>query len=206
MSRGKFLTLEGTEGVGKSTNLEFIKQKIEEKGISLVVTREPGGTPLAEEIRTLLLVKRDETFDPMSELLMVFAARAQHLNNVIKPALDKGQWVLCDRFTDATFAYQGSGRGLSKSTILELEAMVQNGLKPDRTFLLDIDVKVGLERAKARAELDRFEEEKITFFEKVRQGYKERVEASPSRYFVIDASETLDLVQKNIELALSELW
>lgn len=205
MNKGKFLTIEGTEGVGKSTNLDFIKQKLEEQGIELVVTREPGGTPLAEEVRGLLLAKREETFDSMAELLLIFAARAQHLNTVIKPAIEQGRWVLCDRFTDATFAYQGSGRGLSKSVILELERQVQGAVCPDQTFLLDIDVRVGLERARARAELDRFEEEDVAFFERVRQGYLDRVALAPTRYSVIDAGQPLDLVQNDIEIALRKI-
>ena len=200
--RGKFITVEGTEGVGKSTNIELIKTEIEKRGISLVVTREPGGTPLAEEIRELLLAKRDERFDVTAELLLVFAARAQHLNTVIIPALEEGKWVLSDRFTDATYAYQGAGRGLPKFLILELEDRVQGDLRPDKTFLLDIDVRVGLERARVRAELDRFEEEQITFFENVRQGYLERVEANPQRFAVVDAGQSLKDVQLDIKKAL----
>ncbi len=164
----KFLTLEGTEGVGKTTNLEFIQGWLNGQGIEHIVTREPGGTPLAEEIRELLLSKRDEKVDPIAELLLVFAARAQHLNSVIKPALESGVWVLCDRFTDATYAYQGFGRNLPITVIEQLEDMVQQQLRPDLTIILDIDVCVGLERARARAELDRFEEEQQEFFERVR--------------------------------------
>ena len=203
--RGMFLTIEGTEGVGKSTNLQFIKETIESHGIELVVTREPGGTPLAEQIRHLLLDVRDEPFDPTAELLMIFAARAQHIREVIKPALDTGKWVLSDRFTDATFAYQGYGRGLSVETILLLENLVQGDLRPDKTFLLDIDVALGLERARARAELDRFEQEDLEFFERVRVGYQKRVAEFPARYAVIDASKELDHVQKQIKELLSPL-
>ncbi|WNO10930.1 dTMP kinase [Teredinibacter sp. KSP-S5-2] len=203
---GKFITVEGTEGVGKSTNIDFIKSKIEARGIPLLITREPGGTPLAEEIREMLLQKREEPFDAKAELLMIFAARAQHLNTVIKPALARGQWVLCDRFTDATYAYQGAGRGLSKSFILELEQSVQGDLRPDKTFLLDIDVQVGLERAKARAELDRFEEEQISFFERVRAGYLERVNETPDKYAVVNAGQPLNAVQDDIQVALEKLF
>lgn len=202
---GKFITIEGTEGVGKSTNIAFIEAQLTAAGKSVLVTREPGGTPLAEELRTLLLKKRDEDFDASAELLTVFAARAQHLNTVIRPALEKGRWVLCDRFTDATFAYQGYGRGLPLDEIRELETMVQRGLQPSTTFLLDIDVSIGLERAKARAELDRFEMEKTTFFEKVRQGYLTRVSENPERFCVVDASQPLAQVQRNIRQYLDEL-
>ena len=202
---GKFLTLEGTEGTGKSTNLEFIQSRLERAGIELVVTREPGGTPLAEELRGILLKNRDENFDAMAELLVIFAARAQHLSEVVKPALAQGKWVLSDRFTDATFAYQGAGRNLSKDSILELETLVQQGLHPDLTFYLDIDVKTGLERARARAELDRFEREDIAFFERVRAGYHARVAANPERYHVVDAAQTLEKVQADIAVKVDEL-
>lgn len=203
--RGKFLTLEGTEGVGKSTNLEFIQNYLRERGVSVVVTREPGGTPLAEELRDILLANRDEQVESTAELLLVFAARAQHLNTVILPALMRGDWVLCDRFTDATFAYQGYGRGLNKSQIMALEQLVQGGLRPDKTFLLDIDPALGLQRAKVRAELDRFENEQIPFFERVRAGYLARVEENPNLYAVIDASKPLLEVQSSIERALKSL-
>jgi dTMP kinase len=137
MQRGKFLTIEGTEGVGKSTNLTFVRDWLTARGIEVVVTREPGGTPLAEEVRSLLLSKRDEAVDETAELLLVFAARAQHLAQVIKPALARGAWVLSDRFTDATYAYQGGGRGLSKTVIEQLEQLVQEDLRPDLTLILD---------------------------------------------------------------------
>ena len=196
--KGKFLTVEGTEGVGKSTNIQFIRDQLDNKGIDLLVTREPGGTPLAEELREILLKKRVETFDPTAELLAVFSARAQHLNTRIKPALDAGRWVLSDRFTDATFAYQGFGRNLDKEKILLLENLVQGELRPDLTFLLDIDVDVGMSRARARAELDRFESEELAFFERVRAGYKHRVKEAPDRYAVIDAGQNLKAVQTDI--------
>lgn len=203
---GKFITLEGTEGVGKSTNLQFIQQYIESKNIDLLVTREPGGTPLAEQLRALLLENRDECFDPAAELLTVFAARAQHLNTLIKPALEQGKWVLCDRFTDATYAYQGAGRGLDKTVIHQLEQIVQGSLRPDMTFLLDIDVEVGLTRARSRAELDRFENEALPFFERVRSGYHERVQLDPNRYAVIDAGNELEQVQMDIHKKLELLF
>ncbi|WP_370978835.1 dTMP kinase [Agaribacterium sp. ZY112] len=203
-SKARFITMEGTEGVGKSTNLAFVEQYLRDRNIDVIVTREPGGTPLAEEIRELLLKKRDENFDPTAELLTVFAARAQHLNNCIKPALAKGQWVLCDRFTDATYAYQGWGRGLSLEHICTLENLVQETLRPDLTLLLDIETKVGLARASARAELDRFESEEVVFFDRVRSGYLERAKAESQRFSVIDAGQTLVSVQKDIAASLFE--
>ncbi len=201
--RGKFITLEGTEGTGKSTNLVFIKEHIEAAGIELVVTREPGGTPLAEEIRDLLLAPRDEVVDANAELLLIFAARAQHLKKVIEPALNEGKWVLSDRFTDATYAYQGFGRGLSIDFIVQLEESVQQSVHPDLTFYLDIDVTEGLSRAKKRAALDRFELEEVAFFERVRKGYHQRIAANPKRYCQIDAGQALPAVQADISHALN---
>ena len=203
--RGLFLTVEGTEGVGKSTNISFIEQQIKAHGFELVVTREPGGTPLAEEIRELLLQPRVESVDPVAELLMIFAARAQHLREVIIPAIERGAWVLSDRFTDATYAYQGFGRNLPLDVIHLLENMVQGDVHPDKTFLLDIDVEIGLERARSRGELDRFEQEQVSFFETVRAGYKTRVAENPNRYAVIDAGQSLNSVQANIKLVLDKL-
>lgn len=200
---GKFLTIEGTEGVGKSTNLAYVKAWLETRGIEVIVTREPGGTPLAEEIRALLLTRRDEAVDETAELLLVFAARAQHIARVIKPALARGAWVLSDRFTDATFAYQGGGRGLSMDTIAQLEQLVQGELRPDLTLILDIDVQLGLERARQRGELDRFESETIAFFERVRAAYRARVDAHPLRYALINAGQPLAAVQTAIDECLS---
>jgi dTMP kinase len=205
MKPGKFITIEGSEGVGKSTNLAFVHQWLESKGLEVVVTREPGGTPLAEEIRKLLLARREELVDPTAELLLVFAARAQHLHRVIQPALARGAWVLCDRFTDATYAYQGGGRGLSLDTIARLEQMVQGDLHPDLTLILDIDVSLGLQRASARGQLDRFESETLAFFERVRSAYLARASAAPNRYAVIDASHPLDQVQADIARVLEQL-
>lgn len=205
MQRGKFLTIEGTEGVGKSTNLAFVADWLRGRGIEVIVTREPGGTPLAEEIRSLLLSKRDESFDETAELLLVFAARAQHLAQVIKPALARGVWVLSDRFTDATYAYQGGGRGLSKATIEQLEQLVQGDLRPDLTLILDIDVELGLNRARQRGELDRFESEAVVFFERVRAAYRQRAESAPNRYALVDAGKTLDEVQIEIDQVLTRL-
>ena len=205
MVRGKFLTIEGTEGVGKSTNLVFVRDWLQAKGMEVVVTREPGGTPLAEEIRSLLLAKREEQVDETAELLLVFAARAQHIAQVIKPALERGAWVLSDRFTDATYAYQGGGRGLSTHTISQLETLVQHELRPDLTLVLDIDVEQGLNRARQRGELDRFESEAISFFERVRLAYRERANLSPENYAVINAGQDLNAVQADISATLSKL-
>lgn len=204
MSLGKFITVEGTEGVGKSTNLAYVHTWLQQRGIDVVVTREPGGTPLAEEVRRLLLAKRAELVDETAELLLVFAARAQHLAQVVKPALARGAWVLCDRFTDATYAYQGGGRGLSLQTITTLEQLVQGDVRPDLTLILDIDVELGLARAKARGELDRFESETVVFFERVRTTYRQRAEASPERYAIIDAGQELTAVQNDINTLLQQ--
>ncbi len=203
--RGRFITLEGGEGVGKTTNLQFIRGLIEGAGKRLRVTREPGGTPLAEKIRELLLNPAHKGMAPDCELLLMFAARAEHIDKLIRPALEAGEWVLCDRFTDATFAYQGAGRGLSKARILELEVMVQRDLRPDLTLLLDVPVEIGLQRAFDRGEPDRFEQEARDFFERVRQGYLERAAAEPERFRVIDASRPLSEVQQQIREALAPL-
>ncbi|MBK8185959.1 MAG: dTMP kinase [Cellvibrio sp.] len=205
MNSGKFLTLEGTEGVGKSTNLAFVRDWLEARNIEVIVTREPGGTPLAEEVRGLLLAKREEPVNQTAELLLVFAARAQHIAQVIKPALARGAWVLSDRFTDATFAYQGGGRGLDKNVIQQLERMVQGDLRPDLTLILDIDVKLGLTRASQRGELDRFESEALDFFERVRAAYRERAVANPKQYAMVDAGQSLEKVQQDIDQVLQKL-
>jgi dTMP kinase len=204
INKGCFITIEGTEGVGKSTNVEFIRQYLADKGIALRLTREPGGTPLAEEIRELLLKPRDEVVCDDAEILLVFAARAQHVDQVIKPALENGEWVLSDRFTDATFAYQGAGRGISWNRIQQLEQYVLGDLRPDLTILLDIPVEVGMARVMQRGEPDRFEREKLDFFDKVRQGYHHRLRAEPDRFALIDASQSLKNVQQQIAAALAE--
>ncbi|BCD96757.1 dTMP kinase [Marinagarivorans cellulosilyticus] len=200
--QGRFVTVEGTEGVGKSTNIAVIKEWLNERSIPFVATREPGGTPLAESLRELLLANRDESVDATAELLMVFAARAQHLNTLIKPHLDAGTWVLSDRFTDATYAYQGCGRGLDLALISQLEVLVQKTLRPDITVYLDVDVKVGLARAAARGELDRFEKEDVDFFERVRKGYLARVSQDPERYLVVNAGQELPAVKRDLLAAL----
>ncbi|MES2823991.1 MAG: dTMP kinase [Pseudomonadota bacterium] len=206
MQRGRFLTIEGTEGVGKSTNLTYVHNWLSQRGIEVVVSREPGGTPFAEEIRALLLARRDEAVDETAELLLIFAARAQHLQQVIKPALARGAWVLCDRFTDATYAYQGGGRGLSLATIAQLEVLVQGELRPDLTLILDIDVELGLARARERGELDRFESETIAFFERVRSAYGARVQTAPGHYAVINAGQALVDVQAELDKVLQQFW
>lgn len=204
MMRGKFITVEGTEGVGKTTNIAFIRSWLEQRHIPYIATREPGGTPLAEQLRGLLLQPRVEKVNELAELLMVFAARAQHLAEVVVPALEQGTWVLCDRFTDATYAYQGGGRGMSAQAIATLEQLVQGSLRPDAVLLLDIPVQVGLERARGRGELDRFELEDIAFFEKVRAAYLERA-SGESHYHVVDASQPLEAVQRDLAACLQTL-
>ncbi|KZX75608.1 dTMP kinase [Oleiphilus sp. HI0009] len=203
--RGKFITVEGGEGVGKSSNIEFIANTLREKGIHCIVTREPGGTPLAEEIREVLIARRDEKVCPDTELLLMFAARAQHLNEKILPALDAGTWVVCDRFTDATYAYQSGGRELPSEKVANLENFVQGDLRPDVTLLLDAPIEVGMARASKRAALDRFEEEEIDFFNRVRNNYLERASEDPERFVILDASQTLEEVQSDLALKLSEL-
>lgn len=200
---GRFITVEGTEGVGKSTNIDFLCRLLKEQGIEIVLTREPGGTPLAEELRELLLSPREERVSQDTELLLMFAARAQHIENVICPALERGAWVVSDRFTDATFAYQGGGRGVDIQSIELLEKLVQHDLHPDLTLLLDLDVEVGLKRASARSAPDRFEQEKLEFFGKVRSAYLQRAESEPERFAVIDAAVSLEKVQQQISVAVS---
>lgn len=209
--RAKLITVEGIEGVGKSTNIQFIAKSIKENlKIDVLITREPGGTPLGEEIREVLLKSRKDTFDPMAELLLMFAARAQHISQVIKPALARGVWVVCDRFTDASFAYQGSGRGLDIAKILALERLVQEDLTPDVTFLFDAPVEIGMQRAKNRhveknSAVDRIEQEKFAFFEKVRQGYVDRAKQFPNRIVVIDASLALSEVKDLLSNYLADV-
>ncbi|MDH1620344.1 dTMP kinase [Pseudomonas chengduensis] len=202
---GLFITLEGPEGAGKSTNREYLAERLREHGLDVLLTREPGGTPLAERIRELLLDPSDEPMAADTELLLVFAARAQHLQQVIRPALARGCVVLCDRFTDATYAYQGGGRGLSIERIAQLEQFVQGELRPDLTLIFDLPVEVGLARAAARGRLDRFEQEGRGFFEAVRQAYLQRAAQSPQRYRVLDAGQTLVQVQADIDALLPSL-
>ena len=202
MNRGIFITIEGVEGVGKSTNIEYIKQYLGNLNIDYLVTREPGGTLLAENIRDLLLSIGDDSPVELCELLLIFSARAQHIEKVIEPALKGGTWVICDRFTDATYAYQGGGRGMNAKLISELETMVQGSLRPDLTIILDLDPETGLTRAKNRGELDRFEREHVDFFMKVREVYLQIATNYPERCAVINAGNELDEVSRDIELLL----
>jgi dTMP kinase len=197
----RFLTIEGIEGVGKTTQVARLSKTLAERGIAHVVTREPGGTPLAEKIRELVLHPGDESLPPVAELLLMFAARSVHLANHIEPALRAGLWVVCDRFTDATYAYQGAGRHMSQEDIRYLETMVQGTRRPDLTLLLDVPVDVGLERSRQRdagKTLDRFERERAEFFERVRDGYLLRARAEPQRISVIDAGASMDEVTARI--------
>jgi len=202
--RGRFITLEGSEGSGKSTNLAYIHEKLQQSGLDVVLTREPGGTPLGEQISELLLDHRQQAMASDTELLLMFAARAQHLNELILPALEQGKWVLCDRFTDATYAYQGAGRGIDEVRIAALENWVQGGLRPDLTFFLDLPVDQGLARAGERSTPDRFEREQVDFFERVRRGYLKQAEREPGRYRVVDASVPLEQVQSQLDTLLAD--
>lgn len=203
--RGLFVTIEGGEGVGKSTNITFIADQLERAGINFQLTREPGGTPLAEDIRQLLLTPRKESVAETTELLMMFASRAQHIAEVIEPALQRGDWLICDRFTDATYAYQGGGRGIDQQKISDLERWVQGDLRPDYTLLLDAPVAVGMARANKRGELDRFEQEQRQFFENVRNAYLSMAEQYSDRYRVIDASQSLEQVQVSLADVLATM-
>ena len=207
---GRFLTIEGIEGVGKTTQVACLSEALRERGIAHVVTREPGGTPLAERIRDIVLNARDEALPPKAELLLMFAARAVHLQNLVEPNLAAGRWVLCDRFTDATYAYQGGGRGMSGEDIRVLETLVQGTRRPDLTVLLDAPVEQALQRARQRnagAAADRFESERAEFFERVRGAYRARAAAEPGRIASLDAGESADLVAARIlELLKARSW
>lgn len=205
MPRGIFITLEGGEGAGKSTNLIFIRQWLQRAGREVVVTREPGGTEAGERVRDILLHSKQLHITPECEMLLMFAARAEHLAKVIRPALAAGKTVLCDRFTDATYAYQGGGRGLAPERIAMIENWVQGDLRPDLTLLLDIPVQAGRERAGQRGEPDRFERENNDFFTRVRETYLARAKAEPARLRVIDASHPLEQVERQIAAVLEEL-
>jgi len=206
MSSGKFITIEGGEGVGKSTQIAALRESLSSHQIEVVVTREPGGTPRAERIRELLLQTSDEPMPPDCELLLMFAARATHLENLIRPALARGAWVICDRFTDATYAYQGGGRGFDLDVIAALEHAVQGELRPDLTLLLDAPVEVGTARAHERNRVsgstDRFEREQRQFFERVRAAYLQRAREEPDRIVVIDARAPREDVARAIRAAV----
>ena len=198
MSKGKFITLEGIEGVGKTTNREYIRELLLKNGKPCIETREPGGTPLGEALREMLLEHKHEGMSADAELLMMFAARAEHLHKVIIPALNAGTNVLCDRFTEATYAYQGGGRELGMEKIADLENWVQGDLRPDLTVVLDAPVDIGRERAGKRSAPDRIEKEKNDFFDKVRNTYLEQAKQHPERIAVVDASVELEQVQQQI--------
>lgn len=208
MSTGRFITLEGIEGAGKSTVVKFVREWLEAHGKRVTLTREPGGTPLAERVRQLVLDRQGEPITPTTETLLMFAARGLHVENLIRPALARGDWVVCDRFTDATRAYQGAGRGVSRAWIEQLASEVQRGLNPDCTLLLDLPVSIGLERVKRRSgatPTDRFEEEPAKFFERVREAYLDLARAEPQRIRVVDASGDVAEVQKAVATVLESL-
>ena len=202
--RGRFITMEGGEGAGKSTMMSRVAAWLENAGHRVIRTREPGGTDLAEKLREILLDRDNNSLSGRAELLLMFAARAQHLEELIRPALARGDWVLCDRFTDATWAYQGGGRGLPRHEIETLEKLVHGDLQPDLTLLLDLPVEQGLKRAARRSQADRFEQESALFFEQVRNTYLERAAAAPERFAVIDASGNMIGVWSQIESVLRE--
>ena len=205
-ARGRFVTVEGGEGVGKSTNIDFLCSLIRDRGFDVLATREPGGTPAAERIRALLLEHVDEPMPDLAELLLFFAARALHVENVIRPALAHGTWVVCDRFTDATRAYQGAGRGLDAGRIEQLAEWVHGDLAPDLTLLLDAPVELGRGRAEQRGDADRMEGEQAAFHARVREGYLALAGREPDRFRVIDAARPLAQVQAAIEAAVQPLW
>jgi dTMP kinase len=202
--RGRFISIEGGEGAGKSSNIAVIRARLQEAGKTVVVTREPGGTPLAEEIRALLLAQRSEPMCSATELLLVFAARAQHVQAVILPALERGDWVLSDRFSDATLAYQGAGRGMDASAIDTLSRLVLHGFKPDLTILLDLPVACGMQRAAGRGAPDRFESEEWAFFERVRSSYLDMAAREPVRIRRVDASVSLPDVERAVIALVNE--
>jgi len=195
---GQFITVEGIEGAGKSSHIDAMRAHLEARGLKVRLTREPGGAPVSESLRGLLLDPGNLGMDADTELLLVFAARAEHLAKVIRPSLEAGEWVLCDRFTDATYAYQGGGRGIDASRIAALEDWVQGKLRPDLVILLDIDPEIGLARAASRGDKDRFEQEDMAFFHRVRRTYLERAAAMPKRYRIIDSSAERDSVRRQI--------
>ncbi len=203
--RGKFITVEGIEGVGKSTNIDILSAIIEAKGFSVLRTREPGGTPMAERIRQMLLAHDEEPLPDIAELLLFFAARALHVNNTIQPALAAGKWVVCDRFTDASRAYQGHGRGLGLERINLMADWVHKDLQPDLTLLLDAPPEIALDRAEKRGEADRLDSEEVGFYRRVRDGYLGLAAAEPERIAVLDASQELEHVQAAIAAEINRL-
>jgi len=202
---GKFITIEGSEGVGKSTNIEFISKYLKSKDITTLETREPGGTKIAEEIRQVLLTTKGETVPEIAELLLFFAARSFHVENLIKPAIKQGHYVICDRFSDATVAYQGYGRGFNIQDINTIASWVHEKMQPDLTILLDAPAEIGMQRAKQRGVMDRMESEDISFYERVRDGYLTLASEHKERFVVIDASQALKSVQTEIAFHLDVL-
>lgn len=198
MQRGKFITIEGIEGVGKSTNIDYLAGIIEANGHTVMKTREPGGTPIAEDIRRILKEHGDEPLPDVAELLLMFAARSINVNNAIQPALSNGTWVISDRFTDSTRAYQGGGRGFPRDSIEWLAAFVHGDLQPDLTILLDAPVEIAMQRADRRGDPDRFEVERAEFFDRIRQSYLQLAESEPGRFVVVDCSLDLEAVQAAI--------
>jgi dTMP kinase len=202
MTLGRFITIEGVEGAGKSTSITYVAERLRLAGRQVVCTREPGGTALGESLRELLLGHHHQGMDADTELLLMFAARAEHLARVIRPALGRGEWVLCDRFTDATYAYQGGGRGLDKQRIAQLEQWVQGTLRPDLTLLLDLPVELGLERAGRRSAPDRFETESLRFFDAVRQTYRAIATHQSDRVRIVNAALDIAAVQRQLDAIL----
>ena len=205
MDRGKFITIEGIEGVGKSTNMATLVECLESAGHKVLTTREPGGTPLAEDIRDLLKNRGDEPVPEIAEVLLMFAARSFNVNNVIVPALDAGTWVVCDRFTDSTRAYQGGGRGIPMDTIDRVADWVHGDTWPDLTILLDAPVEIGMERAGRRGDPDRFEQERHDFFQRVRECYLQLAVSEPERFVIIDTTRSLEEVESDIRALVAQI-
>ena len=206
LNNRRFISFEGTEGAGKSTAINCLKQWFNERGVDPIISREPGGTPLAEEIRSMLLAHRDEAVDQHTELLLMYASRVQHVEVKIKPALERGDWVISDRFNDASFAYQGTGRAIGEAKLAKLDDWALDGFKPGLTFFLDLPVSVGMERAGQRGELDRFEQEDLDFFERVREGYLRRAEQDPERFVIVDAALSIPEVEEQVVTILEQRY
>ena len=205
MQRGKFITFEGIEGVGKSTNISAFVDRVRNAGEAVLTTREPGGTPLAEDIRNLVQHRSDEPIPDIAELLLIFAARSLNVNNVIMPALEAGTWIVSDRFTDSSRAYQGGGRGIPMDTIDRLADWVHGEVRPDLTVLLDAPVEIGLQRADGRGARDRFEQERQDFFQRVRETYLQLAAREPERFVIVDTTRSLEAVKQDILAIADEL-